>query len=197
MLNKAGSLLFILLAVLIFILGIATERYLIKTKTEVVTSDTTQVSVSMAQPDKPIDIKPIFKTVYKQAPGINLDSLQQALWQEALNYWAQQDTASNDSIIGVPEYIAQMDSTFENENVKTEFSISYISKLPLHPDSFFRLNKLNISYPQITNTVLVKETFWDIIIPDFSLQVGAGFGVINKNFDVFVGLGGSWKLNRR
>ena len=40
-----------------------------------------------------------------------------------------------------------------------------------------------------------KKTFWDWIIPNPSLQFGAGIGLIHKQFDIYAGAGLSWDIN--
>ena len=84
----------------------------------------------------------------------------------------------------VPNFIASMDTTFKNSSIKLKYR---------YPQNEFY--DIRFTYPQlnteVTKTVEVKRLF------NFShgIQVGFGYGVINRNLDFFIGYGFTLGIN--
>jgi len=63
------------------------------------------------------------------------------------------------------------------------------------PANYFDIDlkiKEKITVSTITKEVLKSESFWDRF--GYSVQGGFGFGLINRNFDVYVGIGASFRI---
>lgn len=176
----------ILVVILALLAGMVIDRYVIGIKCEQVGFDTVWTEIEVVKDS--IIIKPEYIPVVTDE-RINIDSLQNVLYEEAKRYWQE---VYKDSLTPV-EYIAKADTSFKDSTVALD--IDFISPIPLHPASYFRFNRIEVFRPEVTITVQKKRTFWDVIIPEPSAQVGAGVGLINKQFDIYAGIGLSWRLD--
>ena len=110
---------------------------------------------------------------------VNVDSI----YQVAKKYWEQ----FYDNAIPV-DYMAKTDTTLNDPNLSGD--ISFISRIPLDPDAYFRTN-LTVKEKTVTNTIIQTEDvgFWyKRFIPYFGIglsyngttvepAVQIGFGV--------------------
>ena len=90
--------------------------------------------------------RPVFLTkVIDSTKFVNLDSIQQAMYREAFDFWAEVYAGQ-----GQVQYVAQKDTSIDND--KLSLRVSYHSPLVLHPDSYFNINT-KVKTSVITNTV--------------------------------------------
>lgn len=177
------------------ILGAVIDRYVIGVDCVTIGEDSTQVSIPVLEDTTKVE--PIFVVQpypYPVEVPANIDSL----WLEAKLYWENIYKDSLNLLNKSVNYVAKAETTFthkDNKNTKVSLSIDFTSPIPLHPNSYFGFNRIDLTYPEITKTVEKSRTFWDILIPEPSIQVGAGIGLIHKQFDIYTGMGFSWKLS--
>ena len=185
-------------ALIIFVIGVVigmvVDRYVIGIDCVTVGEDSTQVAIPLLEDTTKVE--PIFVVQpypYPVEVPANIDSL----WQEAKLYWQNLYKDSLELLNKPVNYIAKAETTFthkDNKNTKVSLSVDFTSPIPLHPNSYFGFNRIDLTYPEITKTVEKQRTFWDKIIPELSLQTGVGYGVFHKNLDVYLGAGLSWRL---
>lgn len=185
-------------ALLIFvtglILGAVIDRYIIGIKCVTVGEDSTQISVPVIEDTTKVEpifvIEPYPYPVYVEA---NIDSL----WNEAKLFWQSKYKDSLDLLNKPINYVAKAETTFthkDNKNTKVSLNVDFTSPIPIHPNSYFSFNRIDLTYPEITKTVEKGKTFWDRIIPKPSLQIGVGYGIFNRYLDVYAGAGLSWEI---
>ena len=58
------------------------------------------------------------------------------------------------------------------------------------------LDSINLRLPTITKTVTITSTIYKEPLFTFGLQAGAGYGIINRKPDVYLGIGGTMRLWR-
>lgn len=176
----------IVVIIILFLAGMATDRYVIGMKCEEVGSDTTYIKIPVVTPADTVIIPPKF--IVKKIPiAVNQDSL----WLVAKKYWESYYEDGDTAI----QYVAKVDTSFQDSIVS--ISAEFVSPMLLHPDSYFQFNSITVQYPEITTTVMKTLTFWDRIIPDLSIQAGFGYGIIHKQFDFYAGAGLSWGIDKK
>ena len=80
----------------------------------------------------------------------------------------------------VPNFIASLDTTFNESSIKLKYH---------YPENEFR--DIRFSYPIVNSTIKETKTVEVTKLFTFNhgIQVGFGYGVINKNLDLYVGYG--------
>lgn len=58
------------------------------------------------------------------------------------------------------------------------------------------LDSINLRLPTITKTVTITSTIYKEPLFTFGLQAGAGYGIINRKPDMYLGIGGTMRLWR-
>lgn len=117
---------------------------------------------------------------------VNTDSL----WKEAVCFAESQllRHASDDSLSNY-NFTACMDTFFQKS--KVNLSLRFHSPIPLHPKSYFTID---ISYLSGQLIIPPEEDRSFGSRFNYSLNVGFGYGILKKNCDIFIGLGGSFRL---
>ena len=150
------------------------------------------------------ELKPIIK-IKKVPVRINLDSLREAIDQ----YWIAKIQAMNPGVPIKPTILnsydysatgnfAITDSTDKQDTIATA-KVKYLSRLPLDPEGKFTMFG-SWYYRQITHTtettILEQKTFWQKLFGglNYSVQCGFGQGLINKQFDFYLGVGISYNI---
>lgn len=183
-----NTLFTVAILVAIFLTGMGFDRYVVGTECIENPIDTVWNTKIVVKEVEPVEVEPEY--IIREIPGkpANIDSL----WKAAKDYWADKykDSVKTETAV---EYTAEVDTTLDSGRV--ELKMQFISPIPIHPDSYFKIRKFSYQYPEITKKIEKKKTFWDWIIPKPSLQAGVGVGLIHKEFDFYVGAGVSWDIN--
>lgn len=149
-----------------------------------------------------IDTVYIPHTVHDSVPGkirllrikdpVNIDSM----WEEAKRYAYNEikrqfpeDTITNIQLSNY-RFQSAMDTTYQDSLL--QMKIMFNSPIPLHPSSYFEYKiKYNDKYI-VKNNISKEMNYFDKF--SYSVSFGLGYGIINKNIDVFIGLCGSYNF---
>ncbi|MDP4114548.1 MAG: hypothetical protein Q8903_00350 [Bacteroidota bacterium] len=141
-------------------------------------------------------------TVHDSVPGeirlihikepVNIDSM----WEEAKKYAYNElkrqfpdDTIANMQLSNY-RFQSAMDTTYQDSLL--QIKIMFNSPIPLHPTSYFTYDILyKDKYIKRFGTQ-PETSFWTKF--NYSINCGFGYGIINKGFDFFIGIGGSFNL---
>lgn len=155
-----------------------------------------------AENKKPLPVKTdtvyVTHTVTDTLPGemklipvkekVNIDSL----WEEAKAYaiaLIYKDKKQNKDSLGNYKFVMEADTTYRDSLLSE--NIKFVSPIPLHPKSYF-VRSATWRTPLIREVYLKPETFWQRF--SWSINAGFGYGVIHKEFDFYVGVGGSFRI---
>lgn len=164
----------------------------------------TELEMELKAELKPVIKKPRLKKVSVPV-SINLDSLREEIDQ----YWIAKIQAMNPDVPVKPtilnnyDYsadgkIAITDSTDKEDTIATA-NVRYLSRIPLDPEGKFTMFG-SWYYRQITHTtettITEQKTFWQKLFGglNYSVQCGFGQGLINKQFDFYLGIGISYNI---
>lgn len=152
------------------------------------------------------ELKPIIKTKIQKVPStINLDSLRQAIDE----YWLAKIQAMNQDVPVKPSILNQYDyyaigkfaitDSVDKGDTIAKGNVKYLSRIPLDPEAKFTFYGTWYSR-QITHTtettIEEKKSFFQRFFGGFNYSIHAGFGegLINKQFDFYVGFGISYNI---
>ena len=160
------------------------------TRTETV--DTTKIKEQLTAQitaELRAELKPeIITRTKKIQVKTNIDSIYEA----AKKYWLQKIGSTNKDTLNYYNYIAEADTAIKDS--LGWVYVRYNSQIPLPPSGYFNINMgwNNTSITHTINTIEEKKSFWDNF--NYSLIFGPGVGLINKQFDIFWGIGISFNL---
>ena len=139
------------------------------------------------------------KLVYKivEVPAKEPENLDELI-NEARIYWTEvgRRTIKDSITTAQRRFVAMVKTNFEDGLVS--FDAEYTSPIPLHPRGSFSFTNIKVKQ---TNTITTsvdeiklpyKESFFDRFV--VTIGAGAGYGLINKTPDFYVGLQIGYKI---
>jgi len=192
----------IILILSAFILGMIVSHFLFKQTIVNIktTHDTTYVKVVV----KDTILKPVFtETIAKDTSHHftfikkDLDKERQVKKISTEKVLTKQEpslVAKADTLKSNKQYKAGINKTYITKNKDTvTVNAEYVSPIPLSSYSYFNI-RVNYSYPKIETTkyIIVKNgmnLFGIHLELHHGIQLGAGYGLIHKQFDLFAGYG--------
>ena len=185
-----------------FILGMIISHFLFKQTIVNIktTHDTTYVKVVV----KDTILKPVFTETIAKDTSHHFTFIKKDLANEGLaekiptkKVLTEQGPASitkADTLKSSKQYKAGINKTYITKNKDTvTVNAEYVSPIPLSSYSYFNI-AVNYSYPKIETTkyIIVKSgmnLFGIHLEFHHGIQLGAGYGLIHKQFDLFAGYG--------
>jgi len=192
----------LMLILFAFILGMIVYHFLFKqTIVNIKTvHDTTYVKVVV----KDTILKPVFtetiakdtshRFVFTKKELAEEDSAKKISTKKDLTIKESAFMAEADTLKSSKQYKAGINKTYITKNKDTvTVNAEYVSPIPLSPYSYFNI-AVNYSYPNIETTkyIIVKNGMNLLGIHlelHHGIQLGAGYGLIHKQFDLFAGYG--------
>jgi len=150
------------------------------------------------------ELKPIIK-IKKVVEKINLDSLRKVIDQ----YWINKIQAMNPDVPVKPNVLGDYNYNVDAPIVITDpaskkdtllsATLQHTSRIPIDPESKYTISGYvfgkKITHT-IETTITEQKTLWQKLIGslNYSIQVGFGQGLINKQFDFYYGIGISFDI---
>jgi len=175
-----------------FILGMILSHFLFKQTIVNIktTHDTTYVKVVV----KDTILKPVFTQSIVKDTSHHFNFIKKDLAKKVSAKQEPALTVKADTLKNNKQYKASVNKTYITKNKDTVIvNAEYVSPIPLSNYSYFNIG-VNYSYPKIETTkyVIVKSgmnLFGIHLELHHGIQLGAGYGLIHKQFDIYAGYG--------